>query len=91
VATRPGFGRLDQAVDAFQDAVVDFGCEPAQNPIPMAFYCISRFFGGLYAAVRCPEVPFLHKGLGGLHGLLVQFLEIESDMIGTTDFEVALF
>ncbi len=44
VATSPGFGRLDQAVDAFQDAVVDFRCEPAQNPIPIPFLIRNLFF-----------------------------------------------
>ena len=57
----------------------------------MAFYCISRLFDGLQAAVGCPEVPFLQKSLGGLSRLLVQFLEVESDMVGTAGFEVELF
>jgi len=78
---------LDQAVYALQDAVVDFGREPAQHPIPM-LYCIGRLFDGFQAAVGCPKVPFFEKGLGGVGRLLVQFLEIESDMVGTAGFEV---
>ena len=73
---------MDQAVYPLQDAVVDFRREPAQHPIPMTIYCIGRLFDGFQAAVGCPKVPFLEKGLGGVGRLLVQFLEIESDVVG---------
>ena len=57
----------------------------------MALYCISRLFDGLQAAVGCPEVPFLQKGLRRVGRLLVQFLEIESNMVGTAGFEIKFF
>ena len=91
VTSGSGLGRLDQTVDAFQDAVVDFGREPAQDPIPMSLYGISRFFDGLQPAVGCPEIPLFQKGFRRGGRLLVELLEIEPDMVGAAGFQVEFF
>ena len=65
--------------------------EPAQYSIPVALYCVSRLFDGLQAAMSRPEIQLLKKGFSSRNRLLVQLLEIESNLVGSAGFEVKLF
>src|ERR1039457_1068238 len=57
VAAGFGLGRLDEAVNAFEDTVVDAGGEPAQDAILMATDGPSAVDDSRDAAVGGPEVP----------------------------------
>ena len=61
VSPRPGFRRLNQAIEPLQDAVADPGGEPTQDAVPVSFNCGRGFFHGFKSAVRGPEVPFLQE------------------------------
>src|SRR3954470_591586 len=61
-----GLGGLDEAVDAFKDAIGDVGVVPAQDALPVPLDGPGRVDHRLEAAVGGPEVPRLEEGLGGL-------------------------
>jgi len=90
-----GFGflrlrRLDEAGEAFKQAVADFGVEPAQDAVLMALDGAGGVDNRGEAAVGRPEVPFLEEGGrsdGG--GLVVELLEGEADLIGARGLQVA--
>ena len=81
---------MNQAVYPLQNPIVDSGGKPAQNAVPVVLDRVSRFLHWLQAAVSCPEIPLLQKGLCGLGGLLIEFLKIEFDVIRPAGFKVEL-
>lgn len=75
---------MDQAIQPFQNAVVDPGGEPTQDAVPMPLNGGCGLFHGIQSTVRGPEIPFLQERLpvplaaqtvpensasGGRHGL----------------------
>src|SRR5205807_9644463 len=89
IASGFGLGGLDEAVDAFEDAVVDVGGEPAKNSSLMAADGFGDLDDGLYAAVGGPKIPDVEVVLGLLGGLVVEILEGQADLVGAGGFQVA--
>ena len=54
-------GRLDQAIDPFQNAIVDACLVKLNDAIPMSFDRIGGLFYRLQAGMGSPEIPFLKK------------------------------
>ena len=63
VASGLGFGGLDEAVNAFKDAIVDLGGKPAEESCLVAADGFGDGNNGFNAAVSCPEIPFLEVGV----------------------------
>jgi len=77
---------LHQAVDAFQNAVIDPGGEPAQDPLPVALNRVGGLDDRLKPAVGGPEIPFVQKRLGLFGILLPELLKVQSYVIGPRGF-----
>ena len=54
-------------IDAFEDSIVDFGGELAEDAVLLFPYCFGNFDDGRQTAMSRPEVPLVEGGfaLGG--------------------------
>src|SRR5271168_5242420 len=83
-----GLGCLDQAVDAFEDAVVDAGGEPAENAGLVAPDGFSDVDDGGNAAVGGPEVPRVEERFGLGCRLLEEILKGKANLVGAGSFKM---
>src|ERR1017187_4168785 len=90
IAAGFGLGGLDEAVNAFEDCVVDAGDEPAQDAILMATDGFSDVDDSRDAAVGGPEVPLVEEGFGLVGGLGEEVLEGEADLVGAGGFQMGV-
>src|SRR5580698_1950693 len=90
IAAGFGLGRLDKAVDAFEDAVVDAGGEPAQDAMLMATDGFRDVDDSRDAAVGGPEVPLGEESFGLLGWLVEKVLEGEADLVCASGYQVGI-
>jgi len=90
VAAGFGLGGLDEAIDAFEDTVVDAGDEPAEDAILMATDGSSDVDDRRDAAVGGPEVPLVEEGFGLVGGLIEEVLEDQADLLGAGGFQMGV-
>lgn len=89
-AIAPGFGLggLNEAVDAFEDAVIDPGSEPAKDSVLMGPDGLGHVDDGLDAAVCGPEIPSFEVEFGLVGRLGIEILEDQADLVGTGGFQM---
>jgi len=63
-STNLHLGRLDAAVQHFQDAMADMGLHGAKNGVLVFLQSLGLSYHGLKAAVRGPKVPAAEAGMG---------------------------
>src|ERR1039457_1488503 len=85
-----GLGGLDEAVNAFEDGVVDAGDEPAEDAILMATDGFGDVDDGRDAAVGGPKVPLVEEWFGLVGGLTEEVLEDEADLVGAGGFQMGV-
>ena len=83
--------RLDHAVDSLQDAVVDMGLEPIQDPVPVTFDGVGSFFDGFNSAMGRPVIPFFQIWFCQLWRLIPEILEIQSNLVCADSFQILIF
>ena len=65
--------------------------QPTQYSVPVSLDRICCFFDGLQATMGCPKIPLFQKGFRCLYSLLEKLLEVETDVVGTTGFQIEFF
>ena len=90
IAAGFGLSGLDEAVNAFEDSVVDAGDEPAQDALLMATDGFSDVDDSRDAAVGGPEVPLVEEGFGLVWGLIEEVLEDKAELVGAGGFQVGV-
>ena len=85
-AITSGLGGLDEAVNAFEDTVVDLGGEPAEDSVLMTPDSNCSVDDRLDAAVGGPEVPVVEVSLGLIRRLVIEVLEGEANLVGLAPF-----
>src|ERR1035437_10572023 len=88
IAAGFGLGGLDEAVNAFEDGVVDAGDEPAEDAILMATVGFGDVDDGRDAAVGGPKVPLVEEWFGLVGGVTEEGLEDGAGMGGAGGFLV---
>ena len=85
------FGRLDQRIQTFKQAVINVRPFPLHDALPVSFDRTSGFDHGLNAAMRRPEVPFLKHGFKEFRGWrFIDFLKVLPNMQGFNRFQIQL-
>src|SRR5450432_2776251 len=88
IAAGFGFGGLDEAVDAFEDSVIDAGSKPAEDSGLVAPDGSGRLDDLRDTAVGSPEIPSVEVIFGLVGGLGKQILEGEADLISAGGFQM---
>ena len=84
------FGSLDENVNSFEDSIVDFGGEPAEDAVLMFSNGFGDFDHGGKSTVSRPEISPVKERFGVVGVLVKQVLEVKAHLVGPCRLQMGI-